>query len=80
MELISKEEVIKITKKYDTTIYDAAMWCRKEIEELPVVEERKIGHWIKLLNGNMECSECWVEHPIDTNYCPWCGAKMEGVK
>lgn len=34
MELISKEEVIKITKKYDTTIYDAAMWCRKEIEEL----------------------------------------------
>ncbi len=34
MELISKEAVVQITKKYDTTIYDAAMWCRKEIEEL----------------------------------------------
>ena len=34
MELISKEAVIQITKKYDATIYDAAMWCRKEIEEL----------------------------------------------
>lgn len=34
MELISKEAVVQITKKYDTTVYDAAMWCRKEIEEL----------------------------------------------
>lgn len=42
----------------------------------PSIEERKKGRWIQLRNGNVECSECYVEQPIDSYYCPWCGADM----
>lgn len=48
------------------------------IKDMPD-EEHKTGKWIYLLDGsgNVECSECCVEQPIDSYYCPWCGAKME---
>ena len=45
----------------------------------PTIEERKTGRWIHLLDGsgNVECTECGVEQPVDSYYCPFCGAKME---
>ena len=43
------------------------------------IEERKTGRWIYLLDGsgNVECTKCGVEQPVDSYYCPFCGAKME---
>ena len=49
-------------------------------------EERKTGHWIMHIDdlfpgdSTQECSICHEEQNtfIDDNYCPNCGAKMEG--
>lgn len=50
--------------------------------ELPVVEERKHGHWVRH-NNIIACSECiwdmyWEEGNTELNYCPYCGAIMDG--
>lgn len=53
------------------------------------VVERKKGKWIRPVPGDGEpyCSECKAEAPLScgrflhhwyTNFCPNCGAKMEG--
>lgn len=59
--------------------YDAAMIC---VSEMPTVEERKHMHWIKLFDPNygifgVECSACKGELRRPTEYCPFCGAKMD---
>lgn len=51
------------------------------IDEAPTVEERKHGHWINPKAWHVECSEC--HHVLEIicgvkNYCPNCGAKMDG--
>ena len=55
---------------------DVKRWIR----ELPSVEpERKTGKWIENKWGEETCSECGYIHKAEgTNYCPNCGAKMEG--
>jgi len=52
------------------------------IDEAPTVEERKHGHWIRH-NNIIACSECiwdmyWEERNTELNYCPYCGAIMDG--
>ena len=54
----------------------------KAIELLPSVQERK-GQWIKhndYLGWAYLCSECNHFLTIKYNYCPNCGAKMEGAE
>ena len=36
------------------------------------------GHWIRQI-GDFKCSVCGSEEEYVTNYCPECGAKLEGV-
>lgn len=60
-------------------------WNR--ITELPSAEpKRRKGKWIHRWSGcgsvwlEQRCSECGLtleEEPIDYNYCPHCGAKMD---
>ena len=52
------------------------------VEQAPTVEERKHGHWIRH-NNIIACSECiwdmyWEERNTELNYCPNCGAIMDG--
>lgn len=52
------------------------------IDEAPTVEERKHGHWVRH-NNIIACSECiwdmyWEEGNTKLNYCPNCGAIMDG--
>lgn len=52
------------------------------IDEATTVEERKHGHWVRH-NNIIACSECiwdmyWEEGNTKLNYCPNCGAKMDG--
>lgn len=48
------------------------------------VEEVKHGKWQHKLDCNgygcYECSCCNTLHEYDTDYCPNCGAKMDGGK
>lgn len=92
MSDITREEAIKILKN---TLYDertpnnyiqAVRMGRKALEN------QKTGHWIEKedYNGDTyyDCSECGESFcliegtPTDNlyNYCPSCGAKMEGNK
>lgn len=59
------------------------------VELLPSVQlERNKGKWIVdvLADNIYRCSECGVDAPVEptggteykSNYCPSCGAKMEG--
>ena len=55
------------------------------IDEQPTIEERKTGKWISLddFRGKYndygyKCSECGEHSDYEENFCPNCGAKMEG--
>lgn len=76
---------------YEEGRFDGIQVAIDEIVDAPTVERRKHGHWEPFININGEktyrCSTCQNEAPHDlygyfelTNYCPHCGAKMEGVK
>lgn len=68
-------------------------WCkilRNEmlctLDKMEMIVEPKVGHWILHIDdlfpadSTQECSICHEEQNtyIDDNYCPNCGAKMEG--
>lgn len=58
------------------------------VNEIPAadVEPVKHGHWKHVAGMNSKCSECdryfpvseFDKRPFDVNYCPNCGAKMDG--
>lgn len=59
--------------------------CWRTIKELPAVDAAPVvhGRWTYYLcvgHGRYQCSECshWVDAGMDRNYCPNCGAKMDG--
>ena len=60
----------------------AASQCIDVIKHLPSAQpERKKGRWIYYPEINaLSCSECkrYVYHYEPYNYCPNCGAEMEG--
>lgn len=66
--------------------YEPYFECEKVVEQLPsVTPQQKIGQWLRASNGTL-CSICRgyaiEEEGADvlTDYCPWCGAKMQGVE
>lgn len=46
--------------------------------------EQKHGRWKFLNDYQSRCSEChdvmWVDHNAEPNFCPNCGAKMDGER
>lgn len=66
--------------------YEPYFECEKVVEQLPsVTPQPKIGQWLKASKGTL-CSIC-RGYAIDdegldilTDYCPWCGAKMQEVQ
>lgn len=89
MELIYKEELVKyinsisthLLNEWDTLGVLDAIEKQKSVDAEPV----RHGHWIPkslryrdLFARDYRCSECGAD-PIGTsNYCPNCGAKMDG--
>lgn len=88
-DLISRQAAIEAIERnaYRHTYIDQIVGI---INDLPSVQERKKGRWIHdgydFPHGNdwIHCSECGkrgINVPADlTNYCPDCGAKMEGAE
>ena len=58
---IFKDEVLQIIDKY-------------------AEQESKTGHWIRVKDKTehwvWECDKCGWQQRFDTNYCPYCGARM----
>lgn len=61
--------------------------CIVELDEQPTADvvEVKHGHWKKRIfiifdseKVGYQCSECNTTWDTNTNYCPYCGAKMDG--
>lgn len=54
---------------------------RIDQEQLPTIEPKR-GEWIEIRGSwsiNYTCSNCGkIVHETEYNYCPNCGAKMEG--
>ena len=90
MELIDKNalsmeltnEVLNAYAKADFRFAHALNVFQDLIDEAPTVEERKHGRWVRH-NDIIACSECifdmyFDENIAELNYCPNCGAKMDG--
>jgi len=79
MELAN--EVLDAYAKADFRFAHALNVFQGLINKAPTVEERKHGHWINPKAWHVECSEC--HHVLESicevkNYCPNCGAIMDG--
>ena len=71
----------------EATRYHVLSWAIQEMKATQT--ERKKGRWIRMYYSRPKqytriCSECreisWFCGIGDYNYCPWCGARMEGKK
>lgn len=55
---------------------------RQNIKDMPTVDAVEVvhGRWIPCTNGGYHCSVCDKRFGFvfDNNYCPNCGAKMDG--
>ena len=89
MEEVNNKTAINgsyVTKTYDMAIRHATKLLRyvpTAYPESDVVEVVR-GRWIKRQFADeptafgYSCSECHSTYEVDTNYCPHCGAKMDG--
>lgn len=77
---------MKVTGKVETILNQFIDW----VNNAPTIEpERKVGKWIDQKGGGCCCSECgryaldevdgnFIHVAAKSNYCPNCGAKMDG--
>ena len=85
MAYIEREKVLEIAKDEYYSDFHKSMAdltsLRELLEDTPVadvVEERR-GKWIDGKCGHYKiCSECKQIADFDFDYCPHCGAKMDG--
>lgn len=92
-EYIEREAAIKAMEKADYTAISSdaddckADYLREIIESVPAADVVPVvhGEWLLRHEGHghyWECSACHKNPCIyvtkDTNYCPNCGAKMDG--
>lgn len=74
-------------KEYDQERHCCPRWNRVIREALKDAQpERKTGKWIWEIWDKYRCSECETKTSVDEcmewpmyAYCPYCGARMEGV-
>lgn len=86
---IKMETALKVVEKYGLTNGSAlgrhtglAICIASEIAEIPAADVAPVvhGRWVFGGDGCVICSECNEEESNDNhrNYCPNCGAKMDG--
>ncbi|MFR1482505.1 hypothetical protein [Phascolarctobacterium faecium] len=82
MKLLKLSEGIDVYDEYFNGIRIGYKRAAHSLVTIPTVEERKHGHWVRH-NDIIACSECifdmcFDENIAELNYCPYCGAKMDG--
>lgn len=86
-DLISRSALITAINTNSPTFYDGqdiADWQAKCINEAPAVDAEPVrhGHWDDSFDGiTPYCSVCGMSHNCinrTPDYCPHCGARMDG--
>ena len=84
------EQIIteKFKEHYGNTVYqfmrDFFAFVIRQIRKAPTIEAEPVRHgrWsVLMVNGlamGVNCSECHTTWDANSNYCPNCGAKMDG--
>ena len=90
MRLIDVNVAVERAKESDKVV-KSSLWETGEVveflEDCPIVDAVEVvhGRWLKrtaiVFDDEMvgyRCSECKTTWDSETNYCPNCGAKMDG--
>lgn len=87
-EWIKKDDVMDIIKGLPKDLWEEyiymlkGVWCDEDMQIEALQTEPKHGKWEESPTGWIACSVCGNEPPSETNiatdYCPNCGAKMDG--
>ena len=72
-----------IHDEYSLGLYDGCEYDTKLIDEIPAADVAPVVHGRWIMHDDefgltCECSACHIETMGDGNYCPNCGAKMDG--
>lgn len=87
-EYIEREAVLRIIDKYGCGngsvlgYHSGAVDCAgSEIARIPAADVVEVRHakWVssEQYNGRPECPVCFCVTDEKTNYCPYCGCKMD---
>ena len=82
MDLISRQEAIDSLAEWNDAAITNRLNNLPSVDAIPVRNGRWIYHIDDLFpaESTKECDQCHEEQPLtcDDNYCPHCGAKMDG--
>ena len=72
-----------IHDEYSLGLHDGCEYDIKLIDEIPAADVAPVVHGRWIMHDDefgltCECSACHIETMGDGNYCPNCGAKMDG--
>ena len=72
-----------IHDEYSLGLHDGCEYDIKLVDEIPASDVAPVRHGLWIMHDDecgltCECSVCHIETMGDGNYCPNCGAKMDG--
>ena len=83
----NQASIYRVKANAENTIKEVS-WRGEQAEVVPIqifenitdIAEVKHGRWIRYKEDCLynRCSLCFYEHCCEPNYCPNCGAKMDG--
>ena len=86
-ELISRQAAVEVVQNRHMMLSKEKVLLINDLKKLPPSEPKR-GKWIYHIDdlfpaeSTMECNQCHAEQPLicDDEFCPKCGAKMEGTE
>lgn len=83
MRLIDTDELEPISVPIaplfpDEEVHYEQVYLKSEVDEQPTIEKPK-GKWLPTETWNDKCSICNKKAMFNYNYCPNCGAIMDGA-
>ena len=86
LDAISRQDAIEAVQNRHMMLSKEKVLLINDLKKLPPAEPKR-GKWIYHIDelfpaeSTMECNQCHAEQPLicDDEFCPKCGAKMEGT-